>query len=59
MRARVPDAPDAIDLADGAEQVGEQRAHRDGLARPSAGEREIAAVAVHVLPQQGDLGDTV
>ena len=59
MRARVPDTADAVDPADGPDQVGEQGADPHRLARPSPGEREVAAVAVHVLPQQGHLGDAV
>ena len=59
MRAGEPDAADALDLADGAQQLGEQRAQPIGLAVAAASRLQVAAVAVDVLPEQRDLGDTV
>ena len=59
MRAGVADPADAIDAADRTEQLGEQRANSHRLAGLPAGQREVAAVGVHVLPEQGHLGDAV
>ena len=60
VRARVADPPDALDRADGAQQVGEQRAQAGGCVAGSAGgELQVAAVAVDVLAEQRDLGDAV
>ena len=47
VRAGEADAPDALDRAHGTEQVGEERAAL----------RDVAAVGVHVLPEQRHLGD--
>src|SRR5690606_1269537 len=41
------------------EQVGEQRPHPHVLAGPPAGQGEVAAVAVDVLPEQRDFGDAL
>ena len=46
VRTGEADAPDALDRPDGAQQIGEQRAALG----------EIAAVGVHVLPEQRHLG---
>ena len=51
MRRREADAFDAVDRVDGAQQVGEL-----GPVLPGA---EVAAVGVHVLAEQRDLGDAV
>ena len=47
MRAGEADAADALDRADGAQQLGEERASA----------RDVAAVRVDVLPQQRHLAD--
>ncbi len=51
MRRRVPDAAHAVDRVDRGEEVGELR--------PPLATAEIAAVGVHVLPEQRDLDDPV
>ncbi len=48
MRAGETDAPDSLDGTDRAQELGEERS-------PA---RDVAAVGVDVLSQQGDLGDT-
>ena len=60
MRAGEADAADAGHRADGAQQVGEQRAQlRVGVAVVAGAQLEVAAVAVHVLAEQRDLGDAL
>ena len=60
MRAREPHAADAIDGADRAQQVGEQRPQASGrIARVASRELQVAPVAVDVLAEQRDLGDAV
>ena len=55
---REPDPADAIDLAGGAQQVGEQRPDaRRHVAAAASGELQVAPVAVDVLAEQRDLGD--
>ena len=51
MGRREPDALDAVDRVEGAQQVGELRAVLAGA--------EVATVRVHVLPEHGDLAHTV
>ena len=51
MRRGEPNAFDAVDRVDGAQQVGEFG--------PVLARAEVAAVGVHVLAEQRDLGDTV
>ena len=59
MRAGEPHTTDAVDRADGPEQLGEERPHRRGATCSSGREREVPAVGVHVLPEQRHLGDAV
>ena len=58
MRAGVAHAADAGDGADGTQQVGEQGTQLDVGVAPLAGDqREVASVAVDVLPEQRHLRD--
>ena len=59
MRARVAHPADALDGADGPQQLVEQRPHALVAARLAGGEREVASVAVDVLAEQRHLGDAV
>ncbi len=59
MRTRVADSSDAVEGCDLAKQVGEQRPDPHVLAGLPGRQGEVAPVAVHVLPQQGHLGDAV
>ncbi|CAB4692403.1 unannotated protein [freshwater metagenome] len=57
VRAREADTADASNRTDGAQQVREQRTHPGvGIAPLPCGKLQVAAVAVHVLPEQGHLG---
>ena len=58
VRRREADPADAVDGADGAQQIGEQRPHAGvGVAVATGGQLQVAAVAVDVLAEQRDLGD--
>ncbi len=59
VRAREPNPADAVDRAHRPQQLGEERAHGRGSACAPRCERQVAAVGVHVLPEQGDLGDAL
>ncbi len=59
VRAGVPDPADALHRAHGAQQVGEPGSQRTRPGLTPGCEGEIPAVAVHVLPQQGDLADAL
>src|SRR5439155_11567425 len=50
MRARIADAVDAVDRVDAAQELGERRSLLAG---------EVAAVGIHVLPEQRDLADAI
>lgn len=60
VRAGEPHAAQARNTADGTDQIGEQRAQPGvGVAGLASGQLQIAAVAVDVLPEQGDFRDAV
>ena len=56
---READAADAGHGGDHPQEVGEQRADSYRVAGVPGGQGEVPSVAVHVLAQQGDLGDAV
>ena len=60
VRAGVPHAADAVDGADVAQQLGEQRAEPGVVLAALAGrELQVAPVRVDVLAEQRDLGDAL
>ena len=58
MGRREADPADSLDCPGRTKQVGEQRPHlHRGVAGPAGGQLQVTPVAVHVLAEQGDLGD--